>query len=277
MKRKLMSLFMCFMLCFSLFSLTACNDGSNPGGTSPEGNVKSKIEFMVEGNVYHTIETNGNEVLTFPAEPTKDGYGFDGWYLDNGTFENKITANSFQVVELKNDIKVYPKMEKIFEVTSNKIKKLTAYGETLTEIKIPSSIDGVEIKEIANMAFVGNELLEKVEISNNIEKIGESAFAFCPNLETVIFESNSKLTKIGIGAFNDTNIKNITIPSSVTAIGAYVFCSVDLEGVIFENTTGWKFVKNGLSDVILNASDFDDPSTIASLFETYLEYELKRV
>lgn len=42
------------------------------------------LTFISDGEIYQTIETNGNEVIDLPIDPTKEGYDFDGWYWDNG-------------------------------------------------------------------------------------------------------------------------------------------------------------------------------------------------
>ncbi len=45
--------------------------------------VDFKLNFIVAGEVYDTISTNGKEAIKLPDNPTKEGYIFDGWYWDN--------------------------------------------------------------------------------------------------------------------------------------------------------------------------------------------------
>ena len=42
---------------------------------------------MIDDEIYHTVETTGNEKINFPENPTKTGYNFDGWFYDEGTWE----------------------------------------------------------------------------------------------------------------------------------------------------------------------------------------------
>ena len=42
------------------------------------GKVDFKLNFIVDGEVYDTISTNGKEAIKLPDNPTKDGYVFDG-------------------------------------------------------------------------------------------------------------------------------------------------------------------------------------------------------
>ena len=72
MKKKfnLFLLLLVFFPCMLLMS--AC--GSQP--------VKFDIKFMVDGETYATVETGGNETISMPEDPTKDGYEFDGWYKE---------------------------------------------------------------------------------------------------------------------------------------------------------------------------------------------------
>ena len=58
------------------------------------------ITFVVDGAFYASVTTTGNEAITLPAAPTKDGYTFDGWFFADGTeftadylIQNPITDN----------------------------------------------------------------------------------------------------------------------------------------------------------------------------------------
>lgn len=76
------------------------------------GNVEFKINFVVENEVYATVSTSGNEVISMPENPTKDDYTFDGWYWDENTWEKPFTANSLLDAPLSSDMKVYAKFNK---------------------------------------------------------------------------------------------------------------------------------------------------------------------
>ena len=76
------------------------------------GNVEFKINFVVENEVYATVSTNGNEVISMPENPTKDDYTFDGWYWDENVWEKPFTANSLLDAPLSSDMKVYAKFNK---------------------------------------------------------------------------------------------------------------------------------------------------------------------
>ncbi len=84
-----------------IFGLCACG-----------GKVEFKINFVVENEVYATVSTSGNEVISMPENPTKDDYTFDGWYWDENTWEKPFTANSLLDAPLSSDMKVYAKFNK---------------------------------------------------------------------------------------------------------------------------------------------------------------------
>jgi uncharacterized repeat protein (TIGR02543 family) len=52
------------------------------------------------------------DTITLPAKPTKTGYDFSGWFLDNNTFAN-VFGSSTAVNE---DIIVYAKWIKVYEI-----------------------------------------------------------------------------------------------------------------------------------------------------------------
>ena len=63
--------------------------------------------------------------------------------------------------------------------------------------------------------------IETITIPSTVEKIGESAFERCKNLETVTL--NEGLKEIGAYAFMYSSIESITIPSTVKEIGNEAF------------------------------------------------------
>lgn len=97
MKTKLIRIIISIMVLFCIVSLYACD------------NVSFKINFFVDDTLYESIHTNGNEVISIPRNPEKEGYVFDGWFCDKDTWENPFTANSLLGGPLPSDMSVYAK------------------------------------------------------------------------------------------------------------------------------------------------------------------------
>ena len=87
-----------FCLCVFLLAFSAC-------GTQ----VRFHLNFVVDGQVYDTIDTAGREAISMPQNPTKANDEFDGWYWDEGTWERPFTANSLLDTPLSSDMSVYAK------------------------------------------------------------------------------------------------------------------------------------------------------------------------
>ncbi len=82
---------------------------------------------------------------------------------------------------------------------------------------------GINLLSIGNRAFYGSSL-KSVKIPESVVSIDFYAFATCKDLETVIFESDSKLTGIYEGVFlNCLKLKNIVLPDSVAEISDFAF------------------------------------------------------
>ena len=79
------------------------------GLSSCLGGVEFELNFVVDGETYDTVSTNGKEIVKMPSDPTKDGYTFDGWYWDKDTWQKPFTANSLLDAPLSSDMSVYAK------------------------------------------------------------------------------------------------------------------------------------------------------------------------
>lgn len=99
---------------------------------------------------------------------------------------------------------------------------ITKYTGSDTEVVIPSTIDGKDVKTIGRAAFAGSKTLVSVVIPDGVTEIGSYAFSACSKLNSVTMPDS--LAEIGGYAFNEcTNLVGIGIPSSVTTIGYYAF------------------------------------------------------
>ena len=121
--------------------------------------VEFKLNFIVDGEVYATIETNGDEVISIPDDPVKEGAVFEGWYWDEGTWMLPFTANSLLNIPLTNNISVYAKFRTANDATGTELR---LEGFTLIEteslgkvyyISLPNSII---IYDIASVVTVDN-------------------------------------------------------------------------------------------------------------------------
>jgi|GEM_PF-4295289 len=117
-----------------------------------------------------------------------------------------------------------------YDVTGGQLTFDTTTGEinrangSLTDIVIPSTINGFSVTGIRNNGFSSCLSLTSVSIPSSVTSIGESAFSSCENLTSVSIPEG--VTNIGYGVFaNCTRLTSVSIPSSVTSIGMFAFGS----------------------------------------------------
>lgn len=128
-----------------------------------------------------------------------------------------------------------------YKIDSNKYATITAYHGTSSEITIPNTIDGYDVKKIDAHAFNENRnttngnILTKVTIQEGITEIGNFAFLGCSNLESVVLPES--LTEIGWECFQDCNkLNKINIPSKLNNFAPYLFQNTGFEEfIISEN------------------------------------------
>ena len=101
-------------------------------------------------------------------------------------------------------------------------------------------------------------LIKHIIIGKNVTSIGNYAFAYSQNVESVTFEDDSQLTNIGILAFiNLPKLSEIVLPESVSSIGAYALgdCFDLMSAYLPENVTFiYHSAFNGSSKLTLNVA-----------------------
>lgn len=86
----------------------------------------------------------------------------------------------------------------------------------IVSVYIPSSI-----KNIESQAFYGCTQLSNVIMEEGVTSINNLAFCQCKSLKTISLPEG--LETINAGAFNDTGLTSITIPSTVQSLGDAIF------------------------------------------------------
>lgn len=97
---------------------------------------------------------------------------------------------------------------------------ITGYTGTMQEFTIPSQIDGRQVTEIGEEAFVDGRML-KVGLQEGLVKIGRRAFANCWELDYINIPETVK--EIGALALLNANLDAVYIPAGVDTIGYGAF------------------------------------------------------
>ncbi len=193
-----------------------------------------------ENNIVNVKDTLQKKLSTGNGSGKKDVYAIEE--NDYGEYEliyydkNQTPRNLGTLINKENETEY----EKYFNITEDgivSIKKENSgyydgyyggyYGETnieldLEELIVPSKINGIEVKELANNFLAGNTKIKRVKLSKGISVIGFDAFGGCSNLTNIIIPES--VTDIEAFAFSGcTNLADIKLPSNIEKLGFKVF------------------------------------------------------
>ena len=206
----------------------------------------------------------GTDVLLTPYETittTKSNYTLYIW-IDGEHYDNPLTmgGKTFEFkLKLDASQQDYATAEECFvfdETTGTITDYLCIDGNTeslpvITDVVIPSSINGVSVTKIGGNAFSENNLTS-VTIGNSVTTIKYHAFAY-NNLTSVVIPDS--VATIEFHAFYKNNLTSVVIPDSVTSIGNYAFSENNLTSVTIGNsvtTIGESaFWLNNLTSVVI--------------------------
>ncbi|MBE5732202.1 MAG: hypothetical protein E7353_04105 [Clostridiales bacterium] len=129
-------------LILSLTAMLMCVLGLSACG---EKDIKFKLNFVVDNEIYATIDTSGDEVIQLPENPTKENHSFDGWFWDKDVWEKPFTANSLLDAPLSSDMSVYAKfsLNTINDVTFEDME--TTYDGTEKTLAVSNLPNGASV------------------------------------------------------------------------------------------------------------------------------------
>ena len=113
------------------------------------------ILFFVDGELYSSLLTAGNELLSLPEAPNKDNYEFKGWYFDDGTFENRLYPNTYENLPLEADVSVYAYYTFIEDIPEEYQVSFVSNGGTPVEPIVTSKIEDEPKTSRKGYTFLG--------------------------------------------------------------------------------------------------------------------------
>lgn len=175
------------------------------------------------GSVVSDIIIKSGETLTLPAAPERPGFVFSGWYpnleftpgeqFTGGVIHTNMTLYAYWLPVAD---------EAYYTATNGIITSVTSEGQKLTSVTLPSELNGVAVKGIANGLFKGNKNLTEVTFPDGYTSIGDEAFKDCTALKRVNFVDS--ISSIGISAFeNCSALTQIQLPASIDTVAERCF------------------------------------------------------
>ncbi|HPN60903.1 MAG TPA: leucine-rich repeat protein [Bacilli bacterium] len=173
---------------------------------------------------------------TAPTEPTRTGYNFIAWDQEFTQVTRNLTVRALYEEEAFG----------LVYVLDDEVYYVHGYTGTNNEIVIPTTYNNFPVVGIYEKAFLNNDTLSKVTISEGIIEIGAQAFSGCVELTTVILPNT--LESIGEEAFNAcSRLAAITIGAPTIGVAAFSGCT-GLKTIALLNTVesigGWGFWGN---------------------------------
>lgn len=219
--------------------------------------VQYRISFNIDGISPYKININEGELPKLGIPKLNDKV-FEDWYLDSEfkvVYENKPISQNL-ILYGKWSERTYNEFFN-FNSENNEILGLASGIEVPKKIFIPSKINNIEVKKIANHAFK-DMLIENLIIEIGIESIGLSSFDGCSLLTSVKLPES--ILYIGKSAFkNCKRIENIQLSSAISKIedstfqGCEKLKTINITAKILE-IGEYAFQKTALTDLTIPSS-----------------------
>ena len=192
--------------------------------TKKDVSQKYTISFYADEELVFTLKTAGNEEIGLPDAPKKEGFTFDGWYSDKGTWQNELTERTYADKPLTADVSAYAYYKKIEEPTPEPPQRYTVRfdtndGTAVNDMTV-STIAKLPVTTKKGYTFVGwyteSSFTNKVTFPYEVTKAQTLYAKWEKNKYTVRFDTNDGT------AVNDMTVSTIA-KSPVTTREGYTF------------------------------------------------------
>ena len=205
-----LSLVLCFMSFFSLFSTSALAADDDCGATG------SSVKFSYD---------SGTKTLTITGT---------GAIKDYSDVDSIFSSGHAPWEDYREECEYVIIGEGVTRIGDYSFILMTA----LKSVTLPSTL-----KEIGENAFSDCAALQDCKLPNNLQIIERYAFQNCTSLEDVDFPEG--LTTIGPYAYTASGITSVDLPDSLTNLGEKSGFLDPLEGFVFANCPNLESVKFG--------------------------------
>lgn len=200
-----------FMYSAELESVKLSNDitefGSYAFSDCPkikEFNIPQKLDYIGRSAFMNSFDANANVSLTLQSVANIG--------------ENAFRSSGIKKIDISGDVTTIPK-------------------EMFYDSKVEEVILSNKITEIQDSAFIGCDMLKKINLENSLKTIGDSAFAraFTKDEEIKITIPES-VDSMGEGVFFNSNIDEVNLLANITLLPANTFSNAfDLKKVILSD------------------------------------------
>ncbi|MCL2796942.1 MAG: leucine-rich repeat protein [Firmicutes bacterium] len=202
---------------------------------SPDPVITFTVTFNANGgSAVAPITVNSGAQIAKPADPTKSGFTFSGWFTDA-----ELTVLAAFPLTLTQNATLYAKWTQLsdpgtpglgFRLINNGAEYEVFHGtipSNVTQIVVPAEYEGKPVTKVANNAFMNSFSmpslsLVSITLPKGITHIGNYAFYGRDKLRDILLPDT--LTDIGNNAFYGCNSLNgVLLPDALTGIGSRAF------------------------------------------------------
>ena len=200
---------------------------------------------------YVNTGSDRKNTISIPSRVTYNGYTLPVTQIISHAFKDYTNLTSISIPSTITSISstAFSGCTGLTSVTFNATNCSSSFSdEWFQDCPLTSLVIGNDVKSIPNYLAYNQTKLKTVTIGNSVTEIGKSAFSGCTSLTSVTFNATNcsspsssssawfqdcPLTSLVIGndvksipgylAYNQTKLKKVTIPNSVTSIGSGAF------------------------------------------------------
>ena len=217
------------------YSVSLSSDGSTVAGGAYEGNSATGLvqvfnrrsdlkSVQMHQRLYNTISSSLSSYFTSPV--SINFQIIPSLMLTNTLNPSKLTLSQINNLYIRYRQSQLGFCSRITVAASNADGILRADDITTA---LAGTTGFVHLDISTNVTSIGanacntNQQIYSVAIPKTVQTIGTYAFYYCRNLSYLSFHPDSVCTNIAVGAFENNNIIDLTLPDSLTTIGQSAF------------------------------------------------------